>query len=128
MVEKIRGDDFIVIVGRMGKGTFPVTVSHGPDARNVRTQLIIDLDVTMLIDRNAGLLESQVIGIGATSYCEQEMGPVNLGTAVCAIERYYHFVALFLDGQALCVKAQVDAFTFQYLAHRGGDIFVFAMN
>ena len=41
----------------------------------------------MLIDRNAGLIEPKVIGIGTTSYCEQEMGPANLGTAVCAVKR-----------------------------------------
>src|SRR6476659_8559997 len=103
MVKNIRGDNFIVIVGRMGKGALPVAVSHGPDARHVRAQLIIDLDVTMLIDSNAGLVDPEVIGIGATSYCEQEMGPANLGTAVCAIERHYQFVALFPDGQALCI-------------------------
>src|SRR4029077_2093295 len=104
-----------------------IAVSHGPDARHVRTQLIIYLDVTMLIDRNAGLVEAEVIGIGTTSYGKQEMGPANLGTAVCAIERHGHFVALFPYGQALCIKAQVDAFALQYLAHRGGDIFVFAI-
>ena len=82
----------------------------------------------MLIDRNAGLVEPEVIGIGTTSYCEQEMGPANLGAAVCAIERHYQFVALFPYGRALCIKAQVDAFALQYLAHRGGDIFVFAIN
>ena len=56
------------------------------------------------------------------------MGPANLGAAVCAIERHYQFVALFPYGRALCIKAQVDAFALQYLAHRGGDIFVFAIN
>ena len=43
-------------------------------------QLIIDHDITMLIDRNAGLIQPQVIGIGATSYCEQKVGAANLTT------------------------------------------------
>src|ERR1700722_13120449 len=56
------------------------------------------------------------------------MGPTNLGTTACAVDRHYQFIALFPDGQAFCIKAQVDAFALKYRAHRGGDIFVFAIN
>jgi hypothetical protein len=82
----------------------------------------------MLIDRNAGLIEPEVIGIGTTSYCEQEMGPANLGTAASAIKGRRQFFPLFPYGQALCVKAHVDAFALKYLSYCGRDIFIFAMN
>src|SRR5271166_6228940 len=103
----------------MGKGALPVAVSHRPDARHVRTQLIIDLDVTMLINRNAGLIEPQVIGIGTTSYCKQEVGAANRGTAACAVKRNCQFRALFPYGQALCVKAHVDTVALQYFSYCG---------
>ena len=49
MVQKIGGDDFVVVVGSVRESSSPVAIAQRIDAGDIGAELIIHLDVTALI-------------------------------------------------------------------------------
>ena len=68
MVKQIRGDDFVVVIRRVGEGATSVGVTQRIDTGNVCGELIIDGDVAALVHSDAGLLQSKVVGVGHASH------------------------------------------------------------
>ena len=60
IVQQIVGYDFVVVVRCVRKRSLAIDVTDRPDVRNVRPQLIVDLDVASLIEIYAGLVVSPV--------------------------------------------------------------------
>jgi hypothetical protein len=57
----------------MRKGAAAVAVSQGPDAGHVCLQLIIDNDIAVLVGRNPGAVETEVVGVRSTAYRQKNM-------------------------------------------------------
>ena len=72
LIQQIRRDDLEIVIGRVRERALAVAISHRPDAGNVGAKLIVDLDVAAGIHGDAGLLESQIVGIGAPPDREQD--------------------------------------------------------
>ena len=64
-VEQVRGHDLEVVVGGVGEGAAAVAVAERPDARHVGRELVVDRDVAARVDRDAGLVEAEIVGVRA---------------------------------------------------------------
>src|SRR6516162_7148632 len=73
VVEQVGRDDFVIIVRRMREGTFAVAITERPDARYGGAQLIVDLNVTALVDSDARLVETEIVGVRAAPYRQQQV-------------------------------------------------------
>src|SRR5438270_870495 len=109
-----------------GYGATAVALAERPDARHVGRQEIINLDVTARIDRDAGLIEAEIVGIRATPDGEQHIGADDLRIALDAVDP---------DGNAFCMRRQPDtfgagahgdAFALKDLADRLRDVLILA--
>ena len=65
VVQQIRRHDFEIVVGGVRERASAVAIAQGPDAGNAGAQLIVDHDVPTLVDRDAGLVEAQVVRYSA---------------------------------------------------------------
>jgi hypothetical protein len=61
------GDDFVVIVSRVGEGALAVDVAGCPDAGHAGAQLAVDLNITLVIGGHTGGIQPQVIGVGSSA-------------------------------------------------------------
>src|SRR5262245_29989664 len=123
-VQEIRRDDLVVVIGSMGKRTATVAVAERPDARDVRRQAVVHFDVTARIHGDAGLVESQIAGVGLTADSKQYVRSRNLWLAFRTGDADQHTTFVRRNGDALGARANGDAFFDQNLSDRLRDVFV----
>src|SRR6266581_7720993 len=63
-VQKISGYNFIIIVCGMSEGASSVAITQRIDAGHIGAKLIVNLDVTALIDFDPGMSQTEVAGVG----------------------------------------------------------------
>ncbi len=71
---QIVGHDLVIVVGGVRKGPLPVDVPQRPHTLDRRHQPVVDPDVSSLVGFDAGLLETQVVGVGPPAGGQQQMG------------------------------------------------------
>ena len=86
VVEQVGGDDLEVVVGGVGEGALAVAVAQGPDAGDAGAELVVDVDVAVLVDGDAGFVEAQVVGVGAAADGEKHVGAVLSGVRPRAVD------------------------------------------
>src|SRR5437868_15093113 len=104
----------------MGESALAVTIADSPDARNVGAKLIVDLNVSVGIDRHSGLFESQVVGIGASPDREQQVRAAGVRGRTSGVEAHNGLIAHAAKALTLRTKANLDAFALQNIQNRGG--------
>ena len=125
VIQQVGRDDLVVVVGRMRERASPIAIAQGPDAGDVGAQLLIDADIPARISLNAGLVQAEIIGIGYTPHCQQQMRARHFTRAARAIQPDHHVACFATHAQAVGGHLHVDALGFQNLAHRLRHVFIF---
>ena len=72
-VEKVGGDDLVVVVGRVRERAAAVAVAERPDRGHARAELVVDLHVAAVVDRDARALEAEVVRVRDAAGREEEV-------------------------------------------------------
>src|SRR5216117_3080672 len=112
----------------MGESSFSVAIAQRINAGHIGAKLIVNLDVTALIDFNPGMLQTEVVGVRHTTNCEKRMRADDSLITAAAINLYGHFVATFFKADAFSAQTDLDAFAFENCFDVFRNIFVFTVN
>src|SRR5947208_739907 len=112
----------------MSEGSSSVAITQRINAGHIGAKLIINLDVTALIDFNPGMFQTEVVGVRYTTDCEKRMRADDSLIAAAAINLHGHFFAAFFKGDAFSAQTDLDAFAFENCFDVFGNVFVFAVN
>src|SRR5262249_122896 len=111
----------------MSEGSASVAITERINAGHIGPKLIVNLDVTALIDFNAGVFKTEVVGVRHTADCEKCMRANDNLIAAGAINLHGHFVGAFFKADAFSVQADLDAFAFENCFDAFRDVVVFAL-
>src|SRR5207248_5066181 len=95
---------------------------------HIGAKLIINLDVTALIDFNPGVFHTEVVGVRHTTDCEKRMRADDSLIAAAAINLHGHFVAEFFKADAFSAQTDFDTFAFENCFDVFRNVFVFTVN
>src|SRR4030095_5493828 len=112
----------------MREGSASVAITQRINAGHIDAKLIINLDVTALIDFNPGLFHTEVVGVGHTTDCEKRMRADDSLIAAAAINLHGHLVGAFFKADAFSARTDLDAFAFEDRFDVFGNVFVFTLN
>src|SRR6266513_2634130 len=112
----------------MSEGSASVAITQRINAGHIGVKLIIDPDVTALVNFNPGLFEAEVIGVRHTTDCEKRMRADDSLIAAAAINLHGHFVAAFFKADAFSAQTDLDTFAFENCFDVFGNVFVFTLN
>jgi hypothetical protein len=90
-VKQVGGNDLEIVVGGLGKRAPAIAIAERPDARHIRSKEIVDRDVAPRIDRDTGLVETEIVGVGTASDREQNIRADDLRIAFGALDRQATF-------------------------------------
>ena len=124
-VEQVVGDDFVIVVGSVRKGTAPVAVPDCPDSRHAGAQFVIHFDVAAGIDPHSRLREAEIAGVRHASHREEEMGARHFARAARALYPDHDLRAALFDRQLFDPGFERDAFVFKDGADRLRNIGIF---
>src|SRR5882724_13342134 len=97
----------------MSKGSSSIAITQRINVGHIGAKLIINLDVTSLIDFNPGMFQTEVISVRHTADCEKHMRADDSLIAAAAINLHGHFVAAFFKGDAFSAQTDLDTFAFE---------------
>src|SRR5881227_2254812 len=112
----------------MSEGASSVAITQRINAGHIGAKLIVNLDVTALVDLNPGVFQAEVVGVRHTTDCEKGMRTYDSLIAAAAINLHGHFVAAFFKGDAFRAQPDLDAFAFENCFDVFGNVFVFTLN
>src|SRR6266436_5666509 len=112
----------------MSEGSASVAITQRINAGHIGAKLIINLDVTALIDGNPGMFQTEVAGVRHATDCEKRMRADDSPIAAAAINLRGHFVAALFEGNAFSAQTDLDAFLFENCFDVFGNVFVFKPN
>src|SRR3954451_23956655 len=72
-VEEIVGDNLVAVIGSVRKCAAAVAIAQSPDAGHIGSQLVVNRDVSALIDGNPDLVKTQVACVGNAPHREKNM-------------------------------------------------------
>src|SRR5262245_33408049 len=111
----------------MSEGSAPVAITERINTGHVGAKLIINLDVTALIDFNPGLFDTEVAGVRHATDCEERMRADDSLIAAAAINLHGHFVAAFVKADAFSTQTDLNAFTFDNFFNVLLNVFLFTL-
>src|SRR6184192_1935332 len=112
----------------MSESSSSVTITQRINAEHIGAKLIINLDVTALIDFNPGVFHTEVVAVRHTTDCEKRMRADDSLIATTAINLHGHFVAAFFKADAFSAQTDLDTFAFENRFDVFRNIFVFTVN
>src|SRR5438876_3283117 len=112
----------------MSEGASSVAITQRINAGHIGAKLIVNLDVTALIDSNPGLFQTEVVGVRHATDCEKRMRADDNLIAAAAINLHGHFIAAFFKADAFSVQTDLDTFAFENCFDVFRNVFVFAVN
>src|SRR5438309_4914640 len=112
----------------MSEGSASVAIAQRINAGHIGAKLIINLDVTALIDFNPGVFQTEVVGVRHTTDSEKRMRADDSLIAAAAINLHGHFVAAFFKGDAFSAPTYFDTFAFEKCFDVVGNVLVFTVN
>src|SRR5438094_1335653 len=112
----------------MSEGSSSVAITQRINAGHIGAKLIINLDVTALIDLNPGTFQTEIVGVRHTTDCEKRMRADNSLIAAAAINLHGHFVAAFFKGDAFSAQTDLDTLAFENCSDVFGNVFVFTFD
>jgi len=90
---KVRMNDAEIVVTNVGELRAAGAIGHRPDIFGGGLQAIVDLDVAVGVKLNSGALETDVLGIGSSTGCHQEVAPFDGAIAARIIHLQSNAVA-----------------------------------
>src|SRR5882724_8790779 len=112
----------------MSEGSASVAITERINAGHIGAKLIINQDVTALVDFNAGMFQTEIVGVRHTTDCQKGMRADNSLIAAAAINLHGHFVAAFFKADAFSAQTDLDTFAFEDCFDVFRNVFVFAVN
>src|SRR4029077_13797622 len=109
----------------MSEGSASVAITQRINAGHIGANLIINLDVTALIEFNLGVIRTQVVGVRHTTDCEKHMRADDSLVAAAAINLHGHFVAAFFKADVFSAQTDLDTFAFENRFDVFENVFVF---
>ena len=95
-VQEVGGDDLIIVVGCVRESSPAVAFAQRIDAGHIGAELIVDLNITALIDRDAGLFQTEIIRVGRAADGEKQVRADDIFLARAAIEIDNDLIVLIL--------------------------------
>src|SRR5207248_10305070 len=111
----------------MGESSFSVAIAQRINAGHIGAKLIINLDVTALVDFNPGLFHTEVVGVRHTTDCEKGMRADDGFIPAAAINLHAHFVDAFFKADAFSAQTDLDSFALENWFDVLGNIFVLSI-
>src|SRR5262249_16492928 len=111
----------------MSEGPSSVAIAQSINAGHIGAKLIIDLDVTALIDLNPGLFQTEVGGVRHTTDCEKRMRADDSLIAAAAFNLHAPFIPAFVKPDAVSGQTNVDTFALENCFDVFGNVFVFTL-
>src|SRR5882757_10873207 len=112
----------------MSEGSSSVAITQRINAGHIGAKLIINLDVSALIDFNPGPFQTEVVGVRHATDCEKRMRADDGLVAAAAINLHGHFAAAFFKADAFSAQTDLDTFAFENCFDVLRNIFVFTVN
>src|SRR6266481_1965757 len=112
----------------MSEGAASIAITQRINAGHIGAKLIINLDITALVDFNSGLFQTEVVGVRHTTDCEKRMRADDSLVAAAAINLHANFVPAFFKGDALSAQTDLDTFAFENCLDGFRNVFVFTFN
>src|SRR5216110_3508139 len=112
----------------MSEGSSSVAITQRINAGHIGAKLIINLDVTALVDFNPGLFQTEVVGVRHATDCEKRMRADDTLFPAAAVNLHRHFVSAFFKGDAFSAQTDLDAFAFENCFDVFGNVFVFTLS
>src|SRR5438034_1727205 len=112
----------------MSEGSSSVAITQRINAGHIGAKLIINLDVTALVDFNSGMFQTEVVGVRHTTDCEKRMRADDSLIAAAAINLHGHFVSAFFKGDAFSAQTDLDTFAFENCFDVFRNLFVLSVN
>src|SRR4029453_16562932 len=109
----------------MSEGSLSVAITQRINTGHIGAKLIINLDVTALIDLNPGMFHTEVVGVRPPTDREKRMGAEDSLIPAAAINLHGHFVAAFFKADAFSAQTDLDTFAFEDCFDVFGNVFVF---
>src|SRR5262249_14504648 len=125
-VQEIVGDDFVVVVRRVGERPASVAIAYGPDTGNTGAQLVVDGDVAACVGFDTRAIEPQVARVGYTSNGEQQMRSGACASGAAAVGFPDEPGATLLERYALGPELEDHTLAGQDVVHRLRHVLVFA--
>src|SRR5437667_274286 len=97
----------------MSEGSSTVAITQRINAGHIGAKLIINLDVTALIDFNPGTFQTEVVGVRHTTDCEKRMRSDDSLIAAAAINLHGYSVAAFFKGDAFSAQTDLNTFALE---------------
>src|SRR5438270_11776454 len=112
----------------MSEGSASVAITQRINTKHIGAKLIVNLDVTALIDFSPGVFQTEVVGVRHTTDCEKRMRADDSLVAPAAINLLGHFVAAFFKGDAFSAQTDLDTFAFENRFDVFGNVLVLPFN
>src|SRR5882757_10626212 len=97
----------------MSEGSASVAITQRINAGHIGAKLIVDLDVTALINFNPSLFQTEVVGVRHATDCEKRMRADDTLFPAAAINLRGHFVSALFKGDAFSVQTDLNTFAFE---------------
>jgi len=108
----------------MSEGTLAVAVTECPHPRICRAQPFVDLDITALVDGNAGRVQREIVGVRHAADGEQQMRAPLARRPCLAAHADRHAIGLLSHADALRAETQRDALLAQEFLNLQRDVLV----
>ena len=118
VIQQIGRDDFEVVVRGMREAAVAIAVAQRPDARNVRPELLVDVDVAVLVLLDASFVEAEVIGVRTAADRQQYVRSLGRLRVPRAIDAGQNLVSALFEADAGGVGTNGDSFVFNDAADR----------
>src|SRR5213592_3483316 len=112
----------------MSEGASSVAIAQRINAGHIGAKLIVNLDVTALVDFNPGVFQAEVVGVRHTTDSEKDMRADDSLIAAAAINLHCHLVAAFFKADAVSVQTDLDTFVFENRFDIFSNVFVVTVN
>ena len=126
VLEQVGGDDLAVVVRVCVNAPWPLQSPSAQIPGDARAQLVVDRDVAALVDRDARLLEAEIVGVGTAADGEQHVRAVHLRRAAAQSTLATISVAVLAKLMHFAFSCDLDALVLDDLPDRGRDVFVLA--
>lgn len=107
-IQQVGGDDFEVVVGGMCEGTAAVAIAERPNAGNVGSEPVVNLDVPARVRLDASRFETEVVGVRSAPHCKQDVRADRRGLAFFTVESNLDALLVLRQTDALRAGADVD--------------------
>jgi hypothetical protein len=125
-LEQVRGDDLVVVIGRMREGTPPVAIAQRPDSLGTGGECLVHGDVASRVHGDTRPIEPEIVGVRPPTDGQQHVRANDDRLAGGAIHANRHAVSMWLQLDAGRLGADCNPFVAEDLADGFGHVLVLA--